>query len=136
MRKIIVIDDCWIATFYIQTYYLFIIPFPTHKITMKFIGSSCLSLSTNEKQAVFQEGNLLQIYHYTWQYDPEDEKFTCYRNSLYTTAAESPAFKLDGIILCKFLLFRQDIGFCYGFLLSLVYFILFVAKIHHFLSIC
>ncbi|CAG9539997.1 unnamed protein product [Cercopithifilaria johnstoni] len=37
-----------------------------------------------------------KIYHYTWQYDPEDEKFTCYRNSLYTTAAESPAFKLDG----------------------------------------
>ncbi|EFO20014.2 hypothetical protein LOAG_08477 [Loa loa] len=37
-----------------------------------------------------------KIYHYTWQYDPEDEKFTCYRNSLYITAAESPAFKLDG----------------------------------------
>uniref|UniRef100_A0A8R1TW88 Nicastrin n=1 Tax=Onchocerca volvulus TaxID=6282 RepID=A0A8R1TW88_ONCVO len=37
-----------------------------------------------------------KIYHYTWQYDPEDEKFTCYRNSLYTTTAESPAFRLDG----------------------------------------
>uniref|UniRef100_A0A1I8EAW7 Nicastrin n=1 Tax=Wuchereria bancrofti TaxID=6293 RepID=A0A1I8EAW7_WUCBA len=37
-----------------------------------------------------------KIYHYTWQYDPENEKFTCYRNLLYTTAAESPAFKLDG----------------------------------------
>ncbi|KAM3727158.1 Nicastrin [Dirofilaria immitis] len=37
-----------------------------------------------------------KIYHYTWQYDPEDKKFTCYRNSLYITAAESPAFKMDG----------------------------------------
>uniref|UniRef100_A0A915Q4S1 Nicastrin n=1 Tax=Setaria digitata TaxID=48799 RepID=A0A915Q4S1_9BILA len=38
-----------------------------------------------------------KIYHYTWQYDPDDEKFTCYRNSLFTTVAESPAFELDGI---------------------------------------
>ncbi|VBB31080.1 unnamed protein product [Acanthocheilonema viteae] len=43
-----------------------------------------------------------EIYHYTWQYDPEDEKFTCYRNSLYITTAESPAFKLDGISEYKF----------------------------------
>ncbi|VDN35815.1 unnamed protein product [Gongylonema pulchrum] len=32
------------------------------------------------------------VYHYTWQYDPEEEKFTCYRNSLYLTDAQSPAF--------------------------------------------
>ncbi|MFH4978429.1 hypothetical protein AB6A40_005138 [Gnathostoma spinigerum] len=33
-----------------------------------------------------------QVYRYTWQFDPDTNKTVCYRNSLFTPQALSPAF--------------------------------------------
>ncbi|VDN06858.1 unnamed protein product [Thelazia callipaeda] len=36
-----------------------------------------------------------KIYHYTWQFDPEENNFFCYRSSLHETDARSPAFSSE-----------------------------------------
>lgn len=73
-------------------------------VTMLLIeaqGDTRTAVNVKDKQECLAKNKDQNLYVFFWQKDPKSPDFHCYRTSIYSTPARSPAFEIEGYDLAN-----------------------------------